>query len=78
MNDSEPQNTLLIWLLVGTFPIIFTAFWCFICALLSRIGGWHAMGQRYRMTPDQEIGATVAKYSMQSGRIGWVGYNNIL
>jgi hypothetical protein len=47
----ESGVTLLIWLIpviVVGFVVAFSAIWCFVCWLISIIGGWRRLAQHYR------------------------------
>lgn len=67
----EHQTT--FWLVV--FPFYFGALWCFVCSLLSFIGGWSTLATRYRLH-SVFVGE---RWSFQSGQMRWsVNYGNCL
>jgi len=57
------------------FPVFFVGLWCFICFILSRLGGWYALGRRFRSdrVPD---GEALRWQSAQLG--GFCNYNRCL
>jgi hypothetical protein len=52
-------------------PIFFICFWLILCSSLSWLGGWTALGKRYK-APGKPEGK---RFWMQSVRCGWVDYN---
>lgn len=42
-SNSDPGS--YFWFL---FPVFFMGMWCFVCFVLSQIGGWGALGKRFR------------------------------
>ncbi len=68
MRDALP------FLLPLLFPVVFVAWWCFICFMISRIGGWNAMAAKYRANQPPEG----AKFRMRSAKVGLARYNNTL
>lgn len=71
-HDTAPP-WLLPAILVG-FPIVFVPFWCFVCWLLSQMGGWGRIAERFPGTtpPDGP------KFSLQSGHVGMTNYRSVL
>jgi hypothetical protein len=68
-------NDHLVVLWITVFPLYFGAIWCFVCAILSYIGGWSALASRYRLH-SAYVGV---RWSFQSGQMRWrVGYSNCL
>ena len=70
--ESAPE-----WLLIALpfgFLVIFPLFWCAICLLLSRVGGWSRLARHYG-TDEKPSGL---KSTMQSAKINLVSYNNCL
>jgi hypothetical protein len=49
------------------FPLFFLALWLVACALLSFIGGWHELSQRFESTESLEG----ERFSFRSATIGW-------
>ncbi|MGJ8695648.1 MAG: hypothetical protein ACSHYF_04975 [Verrucomicrobiaceae bacterium] len=56
------------------FLIAFPLFWCFVCWLLSRLGGWKKVAKRY---PRKHL-PKGQKFSMQSMSFGLSNYNSCL
>jgi hypothetical protein len=58
--------------------LIFPFFWCFICYLISRFGGWHELAEKFEDNRQHEG----QKFYMKSGGLssGWppASYNNML
>lgn len=71
-NDTTPP-WLLPAILIG-FPLVFVPFWCFVCWLLSQMGGWGRIAARFPGSPNPD-GPT---FSMQSGRVGMTNYRSVL
>lgn len=71
---SDPSPPWLIPLIVAGFPLVFIPMWCGVCFLLSRIGGWSRLAEKYpgSATP------TGAGFAGQVGRMGGVNYKAIL
>ena len=72
------QNDAPAWLLPAIilgFPIVFGTLWTVICIVLSAVGGWGRLAQRYAAQQPSTIGQ---QFSSQSGRVGVVNYNRIL
>jgi hypothetical protein len=46
--NSEAFPFWLILAIVAGFLVIFPVFWCFVCWLISLIGGWRRLAQAYR------------------------------
>lgn len=67
----------LVGAIIGGFLIIFPAFWCFIVWLLSRIGGWHRLAQRYPASRLSDL-AISRRHRGLTGMVGVVRYRNIL
>ena len=63
-----------VWLWLW-FPFAFVGAWTGIVLLLSRIGGWHELAQRYPAT----CSCTGEQFRMQSARMRWgAAYSNIV
>jgi hypothetical protein len=56
------------------FPLYFIGLWCAICLLLSVIGGWRRLAQRFPAR-SQPSGT---RYGMQRARVGPVRYGGCL
>ena len=56
------------------FLLLFPPFWCAICWLLGRLGGWARLATRFatHRTPDG------IALRWQDARVGWVSYRNVL
>jgi hypothetical protein len=56
------------------FPALVVGCWLFVTFLLSRLGGWHRLAARYRLsgTFSEKV------WRFQSGKFNWAGYNNCL
>ncbi|AXQ30476.1 hypothetical protein D0B54_18120 [Solimonas sp. K1W22B-7] len=63
----SPENPAL-------FLPAFALFWCGICMLISRVGGWRALGRFYRLQGrfDGE------RWYLRSGSMGLANYNGCL
>jgi hypothetical protein len=68
----QPQQ--LPVFLFALFPLVFVALWCFVCLLLSFVGGWRRLALSY--ATDQPPRGTPFRW--QSGNIGFVQYRNCL
>ena len=56
------------------FLDLFVGIWLAVMFLLSRLGGWHRLASRYRLS-----GTFSGKvWRFQSGKFNWAGYNNCL
>jgi hypothetical protein len=73
------QNQDPFWLvpaIIAAFLVVFPAFWCGICVLLSWMGGWSRMAQQFTASANQSVqGKTL---SWRSGRVGGVNYKGVL
>ena len=56
------------------FLVVFPLFWCFVCLLLAKFGGWSAMAAEVRATETPRG----ALSRMQSGKVGIVRYRHVL
>lgn len=56
------------------FPFVFVGWGAFVLYILSLLSGWHRLAQRYPARRETD-GKT---FKMQSAKIGWVNYNNVL
>jgi len=75
--NSEPIDS-PVWLavaIVGGFAIFFPLMWCFVVWLLSQIGGWSALAQRYA-AGNRPVSGEVHK--SVTGMVGATSYRNIL
>lgn len=70
-SDSTPW--LLAGILIG-FPIFFAAVWSFVCWLLSTLGGWGRLAQRFA-TQEPPSGQC---FSSQIGMVGIASYKYVL
>lgn len=70
MNHTAPPA----WVF-ALFPFIFAGGWCFVMLLLSRLGGWHRLAERF---PGRDRQPSGRRFSMQSGRVGLVNYSSCL
>lgn len=61
-------------LLAFGFLPLFVGMWCLVCMMLSAIGGWKRLANRYP-APDRPTGM---RHDMASARVGMVSYNNCL
>lgn len=68
------NRLLLPVLLIPLFILIFAGLWCLIPLLLSRLGGWSRLAERFP-APAEPAGK---RFGWQSGRLGLVNYNNCL
>lgn len=74
---SEPIDA-PVWLavaIVGGFVIFFPLMWCFVVWLLSQVGGWSALAQRYA-AGDRPVSGEAHK--SVTGMVGATSYRNIL
>lgn len=60
--------------LIPLFPVAFAGMWCAVSLLLSRMGGWSHMAEKFP-AHDQPSGK---RFYMQGGRIGVVQYSGCL
>jgi hypothetical protein len=60
--------------LIGGFPVLFVTIWISATALIGLFTGWFQLQAQF--PADDE--APLLRLRMQSGRMGWVGLNNIL
>lgn len=65
----------VIALIVGLFLIIFPAIWCFVCFLISAIGGWGRLAKRFAT---EEVPKEAVTKKRVSGRVGVANYNRVL
>lgn len=68
-SSSQTPVGLLVGILLG-FPLVFAAFWSFVCLVLGLVSGWQGLGGRYRTTAS-EPGFTV---TARHAGLGLVGY----
>jgi hypothetical protein len=68
------DNALPPKMFIVAFPFFFLGMWCAISLLLSRVGGWHRLARAFpaRGRPQG------TRFSVQSGKVGMVNYNNCL
>lgn len=71
MSPGQQQQTLIL----RYFPLYFLALWAFISYLVSWVGGWHLLAQRFRA--DSEFDGTLIRWSYATMRWG-VHYNGAL
>jgi hypothetical protein len=72
VNRSAPP--VLFLLLIPLFILFFTSLWCGISLLLSRVGGWARLAERFP-APEPPEGK---RFRSQNGRLGLVNYNRCL
>jgi hypothetical protein len=71
-DTSNSHPVAYFWLL---FPVFFVGMWCFVCLVLSQLGGWAALGKHFRTdrTP------TGVVFYGQSAQLSYLcSYNNCL
>lgn len=74
---SDPIDPAPGWLIAAIligFPLVFIPMWCGVCFLLSQIGGWRRLAERFA-DPSPPRGTL---YSGQTGRVGVTNYRSIL
>src|SRR5262245_49948596 len=71
MADDQTTMTLLV---IGLFFTIFPMFWCAIVLLLSFIGGWRRLAEKY--ATDKEPKGKAFRY--QQGMVGVTSYKGTL
>ena len=64
----------LVLLIPVVFPIFFAAIWCSVCLLLSVIGGWGRLANRF---PARQPPAGTCFFA-QSGQVGLANYRGVL
>ena len=64
----------LVYLIIPVFLIIFPLFFMGITTLLSFLGGWRSLANKYKTDRNPPSNAR----SMQSGKMSFVRYNNVL
>lgn len=70
--DSAP--VWLPWLIGVGFPFFFGALWCGVCLLLSGLGGWGRLAEKFAaLRPPAGT-----RFFMQSGKVGVVNYKGCL
>lgn len=57
------------------FPVFFAGLWCFVCFLLSRIGGWSRLAEKFA-TKEVPVGTVLEGQSAQLS--GFTNYNRCL
>ena len=67
MNDGY----MAIALVVVAFPVLFVGFWCLVCCLIARIGGWRELAREF--PGDDPPGAEIDRIGWISMRIGFFG-----
>lgn len=73
--NSAPVPAWLPIAIVGGFLVIFPTFWCFVVWLLSQIGGWSRLAQRYSAEGRLITGT---RHSGLTGMVGVVSYRGVL
>jgi hypothetical protein len=68
------NRSLLLFLLVPLFVLIFAGLWLLIPLLLARLGGWSRLAERFP-APGPANGTA---FRWQSARLGLINYNNCL
>jgi hypothetical protein len=71
--SDAPPSWLPLVIIIG-FPLFFVPLSCGVCRLLSTIGGWDRLAEKYPGSPTP----TGTRFSMQGGRVGCVNYNGCL
>lgn len=57
------------------FPLVFVAFWVFVCSVLGLLSGWRGLGARFPSDGEEPAGTL----HFRSGRMnGFVNYNGVL
>lgn len=74
MASSNPVSPAFFIAYVFAFPFLLVGVWWLVCRLLSRVGGWHALGKAYRIANDYR--GETREY--QSARLGFVNYRAVL
>lgn len=74
MNDPAPLPLWALLLIVIGFPVFFISLWCFICKLLSFIGGWHRLTVMYPAGHEKPL----IEHRMQAGKVGLARYKGCL
>lgn len=59
---------------VSMFPLGVAGLWCGVCWLLSVMGGWSRLAERFPARGEP----TGQSYRIQSARFGWVNYSGCL
>jgi hypothetical protein len=75
MQTSSTFTWVAIGLVILVWPVLFIALWISIAYLLSAVGGWRALGRRYR-TDAVPRGNRV--WSALGGMVGMVRYRGVL
>jgi hypothetical protein len=68
------QHPALLFVIPVFVILFFGGLWCGISLLLSRVGGWSGLAERFP-APEQPEGK---RFRSQSGRLGLVNYNRCL
>lgn len=63
---------MIFWTLAIAFPLIFISTWCVVFTLLARLGGWSQLARHFGAERQPQGKA----FRLQSGKVGWVNYNN--
>lgn len=59
---------------LGLFVVVFPMLWCFVTFLLSRVGGWARLAERY----GTGIEMPTTEHSFEYARMGIVNYRGML
>jgi hypothetical protein len=71
---ASESDTSIIAVVIPLFVVCFSALWLFVCALLSWISGWRALGQEYRC----DVKFAGPTWTWQTGHMRGVGFRNTL
>ena len=55
-------------------PLLLISMWMFVSKILSLIGGWHSLSEKYR----SEANFSGTRWQMQSARLGFVNYRSVI
>ncbi len=70
----QPSTLVTVPLIVVGFAIVFSLVWVFVIGLISLIGGWQRLAQRYRAG----LPPVGQRWSRQYGMVGWASYKGVL
>jgi hypothetical protein len=67
-------NAAMISLVLAGIVVGYIGFWFALSTVVARLGGWATLAQHYRV----KYRPNGKRFSMQSGRFGWLDYNGCL
>jgi len=76
LDPNPPPPAWLAFAIVGGFLIVFPIFWCFVCGLLSWMGGWSRLAKLY-LAPPQAV-PQGRSFTWRSGKVGLTNYKGTL